>query len=457
MLGIVVKSLGNKRRGGEETFVSETSVLQSSPAAPATDSHALRQAAFRKVIWRMLPILTLGYLFNFLDRTNIGFAALQMNRDIGLSATQFGWGAGILFIGYCGFEIPSNMLLYRFGARLWISRIMISWGLLSCAMSLVSGPASFYLLRLALGVAEAGFFPGIAFFLSAWFPAEYRARILSWFLVAIPVSSVIGGPLGGMLLEMDGHLGLAGWQWLFIIEGIPAVLIGLALLKLLANRPQEATWLTPEEKRIIIASLDNEKRDRAVSRLGLALRDIRVWLCTIVYLGFTVGSYGIQIWLPQILKQQDLTNLQVGWISALPYLIASVGMIIWARIADRSGKKIINLATCCFLAAAGFVLAIATGRFDLSLMGLTAALVGFTAARAIFWSIPTRFLTGIAAAGGIAFINTVGTTGGFFGPTIVGWLKDATGSFEAGLLAMAGFLAMSMMVALLLKLVVRNE
>ncbi|WP_225705081.1 MFS transporter [Bradyrhizobium cenepequi] len=214
----------------------------------------------------MLPILTLGYLFNFLDRTNIGFAALQMNRDIGLSATQFGWGAGILFIGYCGFEVPSNMLLYRFGARLWISRIMISWGLLSCAMCLVSGPTSFYLLRLALGVAEAGFFPGIAFFLSSWFPAEYRTRILSWFLVAIPVSSVIGGPLGGMLLEMDGHLGLTGWHWLFIIEGLPAVIIGLILLKLLADRPQDAAWLTPDEKRIIVASLDSEKHDRAVSR-----------------------------------------------------------------------------------------------------------------------------------------------------------------------------------------------
>jgi MFS transporter, ACS family, tartrate transporter len=437
--------------------VGETAVLQSTPGSQVDAGDLLRRAAFRKVIWRMLPILTLGYIFNFLDRTNIAFAALQMNRDIGLSATQFGWGAGILFIGYCGFEVPSNMLLYRFGARIWISRIMISWGLLSCAMCLVSGPTSFYLMRFALGVAEAGFFPGIAFFLSAWFPAEYRARILSWFLVAIPVSSVIGGPLGGALLGLDGHFGLAGWQWLFIIEGLPAVFIGVLLLKLLADRPQDAAWLTPEEKRIVIASLDSEKRDRAVSRLGVALCDVRVWLCTIVYLGFTVGSYGIQIWLPQILKQQELTNLQVGWISALPYLAASVGMIIWARVADRTGKKVTNLATCCFLAVAGFLLAIATGRFDLSLLGLVGALVGVTAARAIFWSIPTRFLTGVAAAGGIAFINTIGTTGGFFGPTIVGWLKDTTGSFESGLLAMAGFLAVSTVVALLLKFVIRDE
>jgi nitrate/nitrite transporter NarK len=250
---------------------------------------------------------------------------------------------------------------------------------------------------------------------------------------------------------------MAGWQWLFIIEGIPTVLIGLVLLKLLADRPQDAAWLTPDEKRVIVASVESDKRDRAVSRLGLALRDVRVWMCTVVYLGFTVGSYGVQIWLPLILKQQNLSNLEVGWISALPYLAASVGMIVWARFADRSGRKIINLATCCFLAVAGFLLAVSTRRFDLSLLGLTVALVGVTAARAIFWSIPTRFLTGIAAAGGIAFINTIGTTGGFFGPTIVGWLKDTTGSFEAGLLAMAGFLAASTLFALLLKLVIRDE
>ncbi len=437
--------------------MSNMAFEQSDPASLIVDDDALKKAAFRKVIWRLLPILTLGYIFNFLDRTNIGFAALQMNRDIGLSATQFGWGAGILFIGYCAFELPSNMMLYRYGARIWISRIMVSWGLLSCAMSFVSSPTSFYLMRFALGVAEAGFFPGVAFFLSTWFPAQYRARILSWFLVAIPVSSVIGGPLGGTLLGLDGYFDLAGWQWLFIIEGIPPVIIGLVLLKLLADRPQDAAWLTPDEKRLIIASVENEKRDRAVNQLGSALRDVRVWVCTVVYLGFTVGSYGIQIWFPLILKQQDLSNLQVGWISALPYLAASIGMIVWARAADRSSRKIAHLSTCCFLAVVGFLLAISTGRFDLSLLGLTTALVGVTAARAIFWSIPTRFLTGIAAAGGIAFINTIGTTGGFFGPTIMGWLKDATGSFEAGLLAMAGFLAVSTMFALLLKLVIRDE
>ncbi|SFO43117.1 MFS transporter [Sphingomonas sp. OK281] len=420
------------------------------------DIETLKAVAFRKVIWRMLPILTLGYVFNFLDRTNIGFAALQMNRDLGLTATQFGWGAGILFIGYCGFEIPSNMLLYRFGARRWIARIMISWGVLSCGMCLVSGPISFYIMRFTLGVAEAGFFPGIAYFLSAWFPAEYRARILSWFLVAIPISSVIGGPLGGMMLGIDGALGLAGWQWLFVIEGFPAVIIGFFVLRLLSDRPQEATWLTPEERDVIIASLENEKREQAIRRLGPALRDVRVWLCTLIYLGFTVGSYGVQIWLPLILKEQHLSDMQIGWISAVPYLAAAIGMIIWARFADQSNRKISNLALCCLLAVIGFLIAISTGRFDLSLFGLTAALVGVTAARAIFWSIPTKFLTGVAAAGGIAFINTIGTTGGFFGPMIVGYMKDRTGSFEAGLLVMSGFLAASVVFSLLLKRIIRD-
>lgn len=422
----------------------------------ADDTEALKTAAFRKVIWRMLPILTLGYVFNFLDRTNIGFAALQMNRDLGLTATQFGWGAGILFIGYCGFEIPSNMLLYRFGARRWIARIMISWGVLSCMMALVSGPLSFYSLRFALGVAEAGFFPGIAYFLSAWFPAEYRARILSWFLVAIPLSSVIGGPLGGMMLSTDGALGLAGWQWLFVIEGFPAVIIGFFVLRLLSDRPQDATWLTPEERDVIVGSLEGEKRNKVIRQLGPALKDVRVWLCTLIYLGFTVGSYGVQIWLPLILKEQKLSDMEIGWISAVPYLAAAIGMIIWARFADRTNKKIGNLAVCCALAVFGFLIAISTGRFDLSLLGLSAALIGVTAARAIFWSIPTKFLTGIAAAGGIAFINTIGTTGGFFGPMIVGLLKDRTGSFEAGLLVMAGFLAASVVFTLMLKRIIRD-
>lgn len=435
-----------------------STVAEHAPSVAASYSDELRvKLIFKKVAWRLLPILTLAYVVNFIDRTNIGLAALQMNRDIGLSATQFGYGAGILFIGYCGFEVPGNILLYRFGARLWIARIMISWGLVSCAMALVQGPTSFYILRFLLGIAEAGFFPGIAFYLSIWFPAEYRARILAWFLVAIPVSSVIGGPLASALMQMDGVLGLAGWKWLFLVEGAPAILIGLMLLRLMTDRPQDANWLSADERQIVSASLKGEKRERAIHTLGPALRDIRVIMCILIYLGFTVGSYGIQIWLPLILKQQNLTDWTVGWLVAVPYLFASAGMIAWAWWADRTGRKVNNLVACCFVAVVGFLVAISTKSFLLSFVGLTLASMGVTAARAIFWTIPTRFLTGIAAAGGLAFINTIGTTGGFFGPTIVGWLKDTTGSFNAGLLAMACFLAMSTLVALSLKLVIKSE
>ncbi|GEN61576.1 MFS transporter [Acetobacter nitrogenifigens] len=437
--------------------MSEASIHHSNPAEYLQETDGLRKATFRKVMWRMLPILTFGYLFNFLDRTNIGFASLQMNRDIGLSATQFGWGAGILFVSYCGFEVPSNLMMYRFGARAWISRIMISWGLVSCAMSLAFNPTSFYLLRFALGMAEAGLFPGIAFFLSAWFPAEYRARILAWFLLAIPLSSVFGGPLGGMLLGLDGMLHLAGWQWLFIVEGVPTVIIGLLTIKLLSDRPADASWLSEDEKNIIIQSLNNEKSDREISHFGLAIRDMRVWICAGVYLGFTIGSYGIQIWLPQILKLQRLSDAQIGWISALPYAVASIGMMVWAQYADHSGRKILNLTLCCTLAAAGFVIAVFFGHPLIALLGLTAALVGVNSARAIFWAIPTRFLKGKAAAGGIAFINTIGTVGGFIGPSIVGYLKDRTGSFNMGLMVMAGFLAMSILLSLSLPAVIRNE
>lgn len=427
------------------------------PEVAPNDAEAIRKRAFKKVIWRFLPILILAYMINFLDRTNIGFAALQMNRDIGLSAAQFGWGAGILFVGYCAFEVPGNLLLYRYGARLWLSRIMISWGLVACLMAAVSGPTSFYVLRFILGVAEAGFFPGVAFFLSSWFPSEYRARILSWLLVAIPVSSLIGGPLGGLLLGMDGLWGLAGWQWLFIIEGAPAVIIGAVLMGVMTNTPQQANWLTAEEKSVIIGSLRPQEGERTVSHFPAALRDVRVWVCAVIYLGFTVGSYGIQIWMPLILKEYGLTNLQIGAVTAIPYFIASVGMILWARVADRSGKKAENLTLCCALAVAGFLIALVPGRMDLALLGITTALLGVTAARGIFWAIPTQFLTGIAAAGGIAFINTIGTTGGFFGPAIVGALKELTGSFTVGLLAMAGFLCMSTLFAFLLVRRVRNE
>ncbi|MBV9861543.1 MAG: MFS transporter [Alphaproteobacteria bacterium] len=418
---------------------------------------ALRQSALSKTAWRFLPVLTLAYVLNYLDRTSVGFAALTMNKDIGLTATEFGWGAGVLFAGYSVLEIPSNLALYRVGARRWVARIMITWGLAAAVTALVVGPLSFYLVRFLLGVAEAGFFPGVAFFLSAWFPAQYRARVLAWFLVAIPVSSLVGGPVSGLLLQMNGVLGLSGWQWMFIVEGLPASLVGVAVLAMLRDRPSEAHWLTAPERQALIAMLGEEQRERERHALLPALKDTRVLILAGVQFGFTLGSYGVGIWLPQILKEHGLSNLTVGFLSAIPYLFASIGMLVWAGYVDRTGRKIVNLTLACLLATLGLLLSVCFQALTPALIGLTIALVGVTSARAVFWTVPTRFLTGIAAAGGLAFINSVGTLGGFAGPFMVGWVKDATGSFIAGLLAMAAILAVTTALAAALRLVVRQE
>jgi MFS transporter, ACS family, tartrate transporter len=419
--------------------------------------NALQQTVLRKAAWRLVPILTLAYVVNYLDRTNIGFAALTMNKDLGLTATQFGAGAGILFIGYTVFEIPSNLALYRVGARRWIARIMITWGLVSAATAFVSGVNSYYLARFLLGVAEAGFFPGVAFYLAAWFPTQYRARMLAWFLLAIPVSSLVGGPISGLLLEMDGILGLRGWQWLFIAEGLPAVALGFLVLRLLADRPETAAWLSREECQALTGMLAEERRDRPKTSLISALKDIRVIILAVVQFGFTLGSYGVGIFLPQIIKSSGLSNLAVSFLAAIPYIFASLGMIWWAWHVDRTGKKIGNLTIACALATIGLAGSVLTNNLGLGLTALTIALVGITSARAIFWTIPTRFLAGIGAAGGLAFINSIGTIGGFAGPSLMGWLRDLTGSFHMGLLAMAAVLLATTLLAISLKLVVKAE
>jgi len=404
-----------------------------------------------------MPLLSVGYVLNYLDRNNVGFAALTMNREIGLTATQFGTGAGILFFGYCLFEVPSNLALYRFGARLWISRIMVTWGLVSAAMIFVKGPASFYLLRLLLGAAEAGFFPGIAYYIATWFPAEYRTRMLAWFLLAIPVSSVVSGPVSGLLLEMDGLAGLAGWKWLFLLEGLPCVVLGIAMLWLLTDRPEDAGWLTEEEKQLVNRRILSERREKEVRRLLPALKDVRVLILAGTQFGFLVGSYGVGIWLPQMIKAGDLSNLEVGFITSGCYVLASAGMLAWSVLVDRSGRKIRNLTIACLISAVGSCCAILTGSFWVSLAWITVALIGITSARAIFWTIPTRFLTGRAAAGGIAFINSIGTIGGFVGPAVIGVLKDRSGSFSSGLLAMTGFLLVSTVLSGSLRFVVKQE
>ena len=390
-----------------------------------------------------MPLLTIGYVLNYLDRGNIAFAALQMNKEIGLTPAQFGFGAGILSLGYCIFEIPSNLALYRFGARIWIARIMITWGIVAAGCALIRGPFSFYSLRFLLGVAEAGFFPGIAFLMSQWFPAQYRARMLAILLLGVPVSSVISGPISGALLGLDRFGGLSGWQWMFIIEGIPAALLGILILRFVADGPAAAPWLTAEQAAVVQDQIAAEPRHREVRRFGAAVQDKRVQMLALIQFGFTTGSYGVGIWLPQIIKAHFASNLIVGFVSAGPYVIASVAMLAWAGVVDRSGKRLGHLIQTCGLAALGLLLSLAFDAFWVSFLFLTVALIGITAARAIFWTIPARFLTGVAAAGGLAFINSIGTLGGFVGPAVVGWLRESTGSFSAGMAGMGGFLLLS--------------
>jgi MFS family permease len=411
----------------------------------------IEQTAFRKIIWRLMPLLLLGYIVNYMDRGNIGFAALQMNKELGLTPAQFGVGAGILSLGYCTFEIPSNLALYRFGARVWIGRIMISWGLVAAGCALIGGPGSFYSMRFLLGVTEAGFFPGVAFMMSQWIPAEYRARMLAFLLLGVPVSSVIGGPVSGALLGLDQFGGLSGWQWMFIIEGLPAAVIGCVMLWLLADRPASAAWLTAEQRTAVEDRIAAEPRHKEIRHFGAAIKDPRVLVLTLIQFGFTTGSYGVGIWLPQIIKTHFHSNLTVGFVSAGPYVIASAAMLLWAGVVDRTGRRVFHLILTCGLGTLGLMLSVAFGAFWVSFFFLTLALVGITAARAIYWTIPPRFLTGVAAAGGLAFMNSVGTLGGFVGPAVVGWLKEVTGSFTAGLAGMGAFLLLSTILAVALR------
>ena len=426
-------------------------------AEPMERREALRASALRKNAWRLLPLLTIAFIFNYIDRTSVGFAALTMNKDLGLTATQFGWGAGILFAGYCTCELPSNLLLYRFGARRWLARIMITWGLAAAGTAFVQSPTSFYVLRFLLGVAEAGFFPGVTFLLASWFPAQYRVRVLAWFMLGVPISSVIAGPMSGWLLQLNGLLGLKGWQWMFLAQGLPAVVMGVFILVLLRDHPKDAYWLSREERDELIVMLEEEPRDKPRKALWGTLKDGRVLLLAATQFGFILGSYGIGIWLPLILKQHGLPNVTIGYLSTLPYIAAIVGMLVWARIVDRTGKKILNLTLACLVGAIGMAASTLSRDIVVEMMGLSLAVLAVSSARAIFWTIPTRFLTGVAAAGGLAFINSIGTLGGFFGPYMVGAIKDATGSFTAGIWAMAGILLVSALLAASMRLLVTKE
>lgn len=416
---------------------------------------ALGRATLAKVGWRLLPFLLLLYVVAWLDRVNIGFAALQMNADLDFSAAVYGFGAGIFFVGYALFEVPSNLILVRVGARLWIARIMLTWGIVSVAMMFVSGPVSFYVLRFLLGVAEAGFLPGIIYYLGNWFPAAERARALSWFMLAIPLSTVVGGPLAGALLELDGWHGLEGWQWLFLLEGVPAVVLGFVVLGFLTDRPELAAWLAPDERRWLAECMAGEQR-AAHARHGVGLKQAlvhpTVWLLGLILFACQCGSYGLTLWIPQIVRGlSGLSDFAVSTISALPYVAAAIGMIAIGASSDRTGERFLHIAIPSAIGALGFI---ASAYFVSPLPGmiaLTVAAVGDLGTRGPFWALPTRFLAGSAAAAGIALINTMASLGGFVGPSAVGLVRELTGSFAGGLVFLAVLLLFAAGAALALR------
>ena len=413
------------------------------------------EAVYRKLRWRLVPYLLLLYVIAWFDRVNISFAALQMNADLGLSPAVYGLGAGIFFAGYALCEVPSNLILARVGARRWIARIMVTWGILSVAMMFVQGKWSFYGLRLLLGIAEAGFLPGILFYLSQWFPSRERARAVSWFLLGIPLSSVLGGPLAGLLLGLDGWHGLRGWQWLFLLEGLPAILLGVTTWLRLPDTPRDARWLKPAEQRLIeqqIADESARKQSRHGASLRIALLHPTVWLLCLVTFACQTGSYGLTLWIPQIIRGISVqSDLVTGFISAIPYVAAGVAMVLVGASSDRTGERFWHVALPSFIGAAGFAASAFVQSPVPSMIALTVAAVGDMSTRGAFWTLPGRFLTGNALAAGLAFINTFGALGGFVGPYAVGLVREATGSFAGGLLFMAALLVIAGVGSLVLK------
>jgi MFS transporter, ACS family, tartrate transporter len=400
----------------------------------------LETSTIRAISWRLIPFLALAYFFSYLDRVNLGFAALTMNAELKFSPTIFAWGAGIFFIGYFIFEVPSNLALEKFGASRWIARIMVTWGIISALMSLVSGEWSFYILRFLLGVAEAGFFPGIILYLTYWYPAEYRARFLAAFAIAVPVSTVIGAPASGLLLGLDGAMGLKGWQWLFIIEGVPSVLLGIVTWFYLTDRPERADWLTAEQKAWLASKLNAEIAAKQAAKhltLGEALSSPKVIMLSLVYFGFVGSLYGMQFWLPQIVKAFGLTNAQTGFVTAIPYVFGTIAMILWARHSDASRERVLHVGAPLLLTA--FALAASSYISDpvMTMVVLTVAAIGVFCTFGVFWTLPTAWLSGTAAAGAIALINSIGNLAGFGGPYLIGWVKEATGSTSTGLLVLA--------------------
>ncbi len=416
--------------------MSQTATIAAAGAAKSE----VETSTIRAISRRLIPFLVLAYFFSYLDRVNLGFAALTMNAELKFTPLIFAWGAGIFFIGYFIFEVPSNLALEKFGASKWIARIMVTWGIISALMATVSGEWSFYILRFLLGVAEAGFFPGIILYLTYWFPAEYRARFLAAFAIAVPVSTVIGAPISGLLLGLDGVMGLKGWQWLFIIEGVPSVLLGIVTWFYLTDKPEHADWLSAEQKAWLSSRLTAEVAAKQAAKhmtLGEALSSSKVIMLSLIYFCFVAALYGMQFWLPQIVKAFGLTNAQTGFVTAIPYLFGTVAMILWARHSDATRERVKHVGAPFFLIAIALGVSSYLTDPTATMVALTFAAIGVFCVFAVFWTLPTAWLSGTAAAGAIALINSIGNLAGFGGPYLIGWIKDSTGSTANGLLALA--------------------
>ncbi|MDY0884732.1 MFS transporter [Dongia soli] len=429
------------------------SPTSNSVRAEALDADPLQKRVLRKITWRIVPFVMLLYFIAFIDRVNIGFASLTMNQDLGFSPSVFGFGAGIFFFGYFLFEVPSNLILHKIGARIWIARVMITWGLISGAMAFVQGTTSFYVLRFLLGAAEAGFFPGIILYLSYWFPARRRAAVTAIFMAAAPLSTALGSPVSGALLQMHGLLGFTGWQWLFLIEAVPAILLGFVVLIILTDRPEKAMWLKDDERNWLVAAMEAEQKAKgaqASHNVWRGLADIRVLALSLVYFGTSAGLYTLGIWAPQIIKQFGLSALSIGFVNAIPAVIAVVAMVLWSRHSDRTGERTWHVVGACLLAAVGLVFAGSAGGVIAVVAALTLVNIGISCSKPPLWSMPTMFLSGPAAAAGIATINSIGNLGGFVGPSMIGWIKQVTGSFLGGLYFVAGLLILSAALTLIL-------
>ena len=405
----------------------------------------------RVLTWRLVPFLFLLYIVAYLDRINLGFAALQMQQQLGFTDSMYGLGAGIFFAGYFLFQVPSNLVLVKVGARRWIAVLMVTWGIVSASMSLVEGPRSFYALRFLLGAAEAGFFPGVILYLRTWFPARARARTVAMFMTAAPLSGVVGGPLSGALLGLQSRGNIAGWQWMFLLEGFPAILLGGLAWIYLVDGPSLAPWLPPEQKRWLLQTLDRE-RDETLSASGAGVLQFwPIFILALVYFGLNTASYGISLWLPNLIKSlSGMSNLEIGVLSAIPYIAAAVAMVIVGQHSDRTGERQWHTAAPALGGACALAIAAHSHSVSGTVALISVSVLGIFSMMGPFWAMPTALLSGTAAAAGIAVINSIGNLGGFFGPYMIGVVRNSTGSFKGGLLLVGGALAVSGCLALTL-------